>query len=105
MQPHDNAIRAYLNATYRPEKLSATEYMARYPQVYQAFEQFAHEALRAGRERIGAKMIAERIRWESFIKGDDYRVNNTYVSAMARRFMDENPLYGKVFETRERYNG
>ncbi len=26
------------------------------------------------------------------------------VSAMARRFMDENPLYGKVFETRERYN-
>jgi len=75
--------------------------MARYPQVYQAFEQFAHEALRAGRERIGAKMIAERIRWESFIKGDKtFKVNNSYVSCLARRFVNENPLYGNVFNFR-----
>ena len=102
---HDNAIRAHLNSTYRHDKISAQEYMARYPQIYQTFERFTHEALKAGRQRVGAKMIAERMRWETFITGDEYRVNNTYVSAMARRFMDENPLYGKVFETRERLNG
>jgi len=101
--PHDNAVRAHLNAAYKPEKPTAQEYMAKYPQVYPTFERFTHEALKAGRERVGAKMIAERMRWETFITGGEYRVNNTYVAAMARRFMDENPLYGKVFETRERH--
>jgi ActR/RegA family two-component response regulator len=100
--PHDIAIRAYNNAVYAKNKLSAAEYMLKYPQVYQAFERFAHEALRSGRKKIGAKMLAERVRWESFIQGhDDWKVNNTYVSAMARRFMNENPLYGQVFETRK----
>ncbi len=100
--PHDIAIRAHLNGAYSKQRLTAAEYMARYPQVYQAFERFTHEALKSGRARVGAKMLAERIRWESFITGDQYRINNNYVAAMARRFMDENPLYGKVFETREK---
>ena len=101
---HDNKIRAHLNATYKPEKLSAKEYMARYPELYQTFERLAFQALNKGYTKIGARMIAEVMRWEHMIKGDrDYAVNNDIVPAMARRFMDENPLYGKVFETRERH--
>ena len=55
------------------------EFLARHdaaPAVFEAFARFARQALAAGRTRIGAKMIAERIRWESFVAGaGDYKIN------------------------------
>lgn len=55
-------------------------------------------------KRIGAKAIAERIRWHYSVRksaGQSYKLNNNYVSFMARFAMDREPrLYG-FFETRE----
>lgn len=110
--PHDNAIRASTNRTYRKKKLSESEreqmaerYLRENPTVYRKFCTFTWQLINAGEKRIGAKMIAERLRWDSITtksSTDPYAVNNSYVSFMARRFMRDNPQVGQVFETREK---
>lgn len=109
-EPHDIAIRAAANAAYgggrEPVSVRAARYIAENPSVYQAFGRFTREAVRAGRTRIGAKAIAERLRWEAFVTGNDaFKINNSYVSFMARRFMKENPAWAGLFVTRERKEG
>ena len=56
-------------------------------------------------KRVGAKMIVERIRWNLALKnddgGDDYKVNNNYVSYLARFAMDREPRLAGFFNTRE----
>lgn len=86
--------------------IRAARYVAENPAVYQEFCRFAWEAVRAGRNRIGAKAIAERLRWEALIRGNDaFKINNSYVSFMARRFMKENPACAGLFKTRESKEG
>lgn len=106
---HDIPIRAALNRTYKDTKLPVGERAERYlkenPLVYSKFCIFAWQLINAGETRIGAKMVAERLRWDSIISKsstDPYAVNNSYISFMARRFMKENPQVGEVFETREK---
>lgn len=74
------------------------------PQVWRAFERFTWDAIRAGRERIGAKAIWERMRWWSSVEttGDEYRLNNSWVSFYARKFRKAYPEHAHVFATRER---
>jgi hypothetical protein len=79
------------------------QYHERNPQVWAMFRRFTLEAIRAGRTRIGAKMIAERIRWETFIgpaEGDDFKINNNFTAFYARRFMAEHPEHAGIFQTR-----
>lgn len=107
---HDIAIRAAGNAAYsgkrEPVDVRAARYLAENPEVYREFCRFAWEAVMAGRNRIGAKAIAERLRWESFVTGNDgFRCNNSYVSFMARRFMEENRQCAGLFKTRESKEG
>lgn len=72
------------------------------PAVYRMFCVFTKQLLSAGRKHLGAKMIAERIRFETAIKGTDgYRINNSYVSFFARMFEKEHPEFGSVFEFRK----
>lgn len=73
------------------------------PAVYAEFVRLARQALLAGRDRIGAKMIAERIRWDLFIAhGDDGpKVNNSFVSRYARLVMSQEPDLAGIFKTRE----
>jgi len=71
--------------------------------TWDLFEQFTFEALNAGRRRIGAKMIAERIRWETMLrKSGEYKFNNNLTAEYARRFMAKYPQFDGIFETRER---
>lgn len=105
--PHDIAVRAYANGTYKERKIPLSEraerYMAENPEVYRKFCSFVWQLVAVGKEKVGAKMIAERMRWESMVSGNDgFKVNNSYISAMARRFMRENPQVGEIFETREK---
>lgn len=80
---------------------SFLEYHAANPDVYRMFRQFALQLLNAGRKHIGAKMIAERIRFESQIKGDDgFKINNSYVAYFARMFERDFPRFEGVFEFR-----
>lgn len=77
---------------------------AAHPRVYDLFARFAREAAESGRERFGAKMIWERMRWYTTIeaggKGEDWRLNNNYITYYAREFMRRNPQYGDLFELR-----
>lgn len=73
------------------------------PQVYRHFMIFALEAIRAGHKRIGAKAVMERVRWESAMQtiGSLYKVNNSYVSYYARKFMADFPEHAAIFRTRK----
>lgn len=80
-------------------------YHAQNPHVYLAFTRFAFEAITAGRTRLSAGLIAERIRWESMISGNDgFKINNDYRAFYARRFMADHPEHGGIFETRVQYS-
>ena len=72
------------------------------PHVLDLFIRFAREAKAAGRKRIGAKMIAERIRWETTVAtlDADYKINNNHVSRLARLAMQREPDLAGMFKTR-----
>ena len=72
------------------------------PQVYDLFKKFAYEARDAGFRHIGAKAIAERIRWQTMLEthGGGWKVNNNYVSRYVRMLLDECPFFRGFFETR-----
>lgn len=73
------------------------------PGVFRLFVAFAEQAKQAGRRRIGAKAIAERIRWECAVqsKDDGFKLNNVYVSRYARLVGKERPDLADMFETRQ----
>lgn len=66
------------------------------------FKQFTLQAIESGVTRLGAKAVAERIRWESNLqKNGDYKLNNSAVAEMARRFMADYLEYAGIFATRK----
>jgi len=70
--------------------------------IWLLFERFALQAIKSG-AKLGAKAIAERIRWESEVKQqEEYKVNNNYVSGYAVIFMIKHPEHAGYFETREK---
>ena len=75
-----------------------------HPEVYEGLVRLAYQAVNAGRERIGIKMLFEVLRWEWIITGlpdasEEFKLNNNYTSRYARLIMEE-PGLGDVFETR-----
>lgn len=73
------------------------------PQVYYLFDRFAREAIAAGRDVLSAKLIFERIRWETQVVTNDtdgYKLNNNYHAYYARRWMGNNPDSKAAFRTR-----
>jgi hypothetical protein len=77
------------------------------PDVYPAFVRLALEMKRKGRERHSADGLGHILRWQMFISGagvDDYKFNNNYISAMARKAMAENPELDGFFEIRKLKN-
>lgn len=79
------------------------EYDRQNPDVWAMFTKYAFEALRAGRSRLSANLIFERIRWETLIcgSGDRFKVNNNYRPYYARKFHTEYPAYDGAFAIRE----
>lgn len=72
------------------------------PHVWRAFERFAFEAVRAGRTRIGAKAIWERMRWWSTFETSDpeFKINNSYTAHYARKWIRLHPEHAGLFELR-----
>lgn len=72
------------------------------PRIRQLFVRFAEEAMVAGKRKIGAKAIAERIRWFVEIEtiGESFKLNNNYVSRYARIVSKIRPDLAPMFETR-----
>lgn len=104
-EPHDIKVRVHGNQVQAKPKKPVAEraetYIEENPAVYQKFCAFVLELVSAKKKRIGAKMIAERLRWESLISGNDgFKVNNSYVAHMARRFCKDYPQHTGVFQFR-----
>lgn len=71
-------------------------------QVWEWFEKFALEAALSGK-RLGAKAVAERVRWEAAIerKDHEFKLNNNFVAYYARIFCAKYAAYKGYFEFRE----
>lgn len=71
------------------------------PHVLDAMEALAAQWL-ARRPRIGAKALAEVMRWRSGIEttSDPWRINNSYVSRLARDLLDRHPEWRGRIQTR-----
>jgi hypothetical protein len=73
------------------------------PDFYSLFERFALELARAGKTALGARLVGERIRWETTLQtaGDEFKINDHFHPIYARRFMDDYPEFDGLFRTRE----
>lgn len=74
------------------------------PHVWSLFEKYSLEAIKAGREKLGIALIAERIRWYISVEttGEDFKINNNYKADYARMFMRAHPEYEGFFSLRQR---
>jgi hypothetical protein len=75
----------------------------KHPEIYQLFARYTFELIRAGRSHGAAKLVTERIRWESYVNqshGNDFKINNNYTALYARLFMHHYPEYEGFFKTR-----
>jgi hypothetical protein len=71
------------------------------PEIWREFERFTLRAVRAGRQRLGAKAIMERVRWETEVEGGvDWKCNNSYTAYYARMFAAKYPEAKNMFEFR-----
>jgi len=73
------------------------------PHVYKHFKDY-FEMLhhRKGWQRVSAKLIIERVRWEIWSSADslDFKINNNYTSRYVRMFIKDYPQYEHCFELR-----
>ena len=73
--------------------------------MYELLVKFARIAREHGRDRIGIRLLWERMRWEMFVtvratEDDDYRLNNDWLSRYARLIMADEPDLDGIFEIR-----
>lgn len=85
------------------ERFAAFEkFHAKNPDVYELFKRFTFQAI-AVNEKIGARLIGERIRWEQMItieRTDDFKINDHHWPFYARTFHSDFPQHRGFFETR-----
>ena len=79
-----------------------TEYHITNPTIFAKFVAYAEQLKSAGRTRIGAKAIVERIRWDSLVAAidGDYKINNSYTSRYVRLISKERPDLASLFALR-----
>lgn len=72
------------------------------PRVYELFKRFAFQVIRRGFQHYSADGIGHQIRWHTGIvtNGEEYKVNNNYISAYARMFEKEYPEHRGFFRKR-----
>lgn len=79
------------------------EYHQENPFIYEEFKRFSLQLVNNGHTKIGAKQVAERIRWESMTqKKGKFKFNNNYTADYARKFESDFPQYNGLFEKRIR---
>jgi hypothetical protein len=74
------------------------------PEIYDALVKLARQAKRAGKEKIGIKMLWEVMRWNRFLETNDpdrYKLNNNYPSRYARLIMDQEMDLDGLFDVRK----
>lgn len=74
------------------------------PEIFRLFLRFARDAKAAGRERFGARVIGERIRWYVQVETqsrDGFKINDHFWPYYSRLAMLTEPELAGVFETRD----
>lgn len=74
-----------------------------HPEVYTYFDRLAREAKQRGFKTIGAHLLVQRMRWETFGIGrrSGYKICNNHFPYYARMFMLNNPEYEGFFQLRK----
>lgn len=74
------------------------------PRVWNMFQKFAFEVIKADRKHYSADAIFHRIRWHVDIEtqGDSVKLNNDFTSYYARLFAVAYPNHADLFRTRKR---
>jgi len=87
----------------KPRFASWKNYHLGNPDVFDLFLAYARQAARAGRKRIGARLIGERIRWFANIErsSEDWMINNNYWPYYARLSMLVDESLGGIFSRRD----
>lgn len=79
-------------------------FIREHPDVFRLFRQFALQLLSAGHKHCGAKLIAERIRWEKLTSGPDaagWKINNVFTSRLSRKLAQEDQRFKTFFRFRK----
>lgn len=89
------------NCGYADSKVDA--FLGRFkasPDVWRKFESIALDLISRNKQ-AGAKLILERIRWETSVEGgEEWKVNNTDAPYYARIFATKYPEHAAYFEFR-----
>lgn len=72
------------------------------PHVYRALRLLALRLRRSGRRHYGMKGLFEVLRFDRALRtdGDEFKLNNNYTAAYARKLMADEPELDGFFETR-----
>lgn len=72
------------------------------PLVWEAFQKFTVQAAASGRKHLSARLVLERLRWESMVSenGGAWKLNNNIAPKLARKMMKDHPLFDGFFRTR-----
>lgn len=75
------------------------EWHQKNPKIYELFERFTFEAIKAGHTKLSAWLIVNRIRWETSIatNGTDHKISNDHIAFYSRHFIENNPQYSGFF--------
>jgi hypothetical protein len=77
------------------------QYHAENPHIYEAFKRYAFELIQNGREQGSSEAIINRMRWDSYIRGNDqWKINNNYKPFYSRLFSNEFPQHSEFFHKR-----
>lgn len=77
-----------------------------HPEVYELIKKLAYDVLRSGVKRYGIRDILGHIRWHfNFDKpqdfsGEQFKINNNYMSRYVRLLVKEFPVFETMFSTR-----
>lgn len=74
------------------------------PDIYDILTRLARQARRAGKRKMGVKMLWEVMRWELMIQSTDvagFKLNNNYPSRYARLIMKQESDLTTFFEIRK----
>ncbi len=73
------------------------------PHVYVLFDKFTYRMICAGLQNGSARLVIERIRWETAVETVSelpVKINNNYTPRYARLWMNDNPTFSDYFRTR-----
>lgn len=77
-------------------------YHQKNPEVWREFKRYAFEAVETGRTQYSAKLIMEKIRWDSKLevqKVSAFKIPNEVTAYYARLFHKSFPAYKGLFKT------